>query len=139
MTAFEQLIQGHAELTDGAITVTNICTEAKISRASYYRSPTAPVIKTLLTAADTARPELDELRAEVTRLRRVERALRREHATQLRELKDTNATYANHIQLLTLANAELRTENHKLQRHAAQHGNIRVLGHHSARAKPTNE
>jgi hypothetical protein len=58
------------ELTDGAVTVTSICTEAGVSRASYYRSPTAPVIKTLLTAPETARPELEELRAEVKRLRK---------------------------------------------------------------------
>lgn len=127
MTAFERLMQGRPELSDGAVTVTNICTEAGISRASYYRSPTAPVIRTLLTAPDTTRPELDELREEVKRLRHAERALRREHATQLRELKDTNATYANHIQLLTLANTQLRGENHQLRQQAARHTNLRVL------------
>ncbi|GAA4736884.1 hypothetical protein [Phytohabitans rumicis] len=127
MAAFERLMQGRPELTDGAITVTNICTEAGISRASYYRSPAAPVIKSILAAPETTRPEPDELREEVTRLRQTERALRREHAAQLRELKDTITTYANQIQLLTLANAELREENNQLQRQAAKHTNLRVL------------
>jgi hypothetical protein len=31
MAAFERLMQGQPELTDGVITVTNICTEAAIS------------------------------------------------------------------------------------------------------------
>lgn len=42
-------------------------------------------------------------------------------------------TYANHIQLLTLANTELRTENHQLQQQAARHTNLRVLDHNPAR------
>jgi hypothetical protein len=136
MTAFERLMQGRPELTDGAVTVTNICAEAGISRASYYRSPTAPVIKTLLAAPDTVRPELGELRDEVARLRRAERALRRDHAVQLRDLKDTVTTYANHIQLLTLANTELRAENHQLQQQAAQHSNLRVLDRGPAPGTP---
>lgn len=41
--------------------------------------------------------------------------------------KDTITTYANQLQLLTLANAELREENNQLQRQAAQHTNLRVL------------
>jgi hypothetical protein len=86
-----------------------------------------------LTAPETARSELEELRAEVKRLRQAERTLRREHAAEQRELKDANATYANHIQLLTLANTELRTENHQLQQQAARHTNLRVLDHNPAR------
>jgi methylphosphotriester-DNA--protein-cysteine methyltransferase len=38
MAAFERMMQGRPELTDGTLTVTNICIEAGISRASYYRS-----------------------------------------------------------------------------------------------------
>ena len=37
--AFERLTRGRPEITDGALTVSNICTEAGVSRASYYRSP----------------------------------------------------------------------------------------------------
>ncbi|MFJ6216736.1 hypothetical protein ACIQGZ_25910 [Streptomyces sp. NPDC092296] len=32
------------EITDGTVTVVNICTEAGISRASYYRSPVAAAV-----------------------------------------------------------------------------------------------
>lgn len=135
MTAFERLMQGRPELTDGAVTVTNICVEAGVSRASYYRSPVAPIIKTLLTDPDTTCPELEELRAEVKRLRQAERTLRRQHAAEQREMKDTIATYANHIQLLTLANAELRADNHTLQQQAARHTNLRVLDHDPAHRK----
>ena len=111
------------------------CSEAGISRASYYRSPTAPIIKSLLTTPATVRPELDELREQVKRLRQAERVLRREHAGQLRELKDTNATYANHIQLLTLANAELRAENHQLQQQVDGNSDVRVLDRPTSTAR----
>ncbi|MFF3584313.1 tyrosine-type recombinase/integrase [Streptomyces mirabilis] len=37
--AFERLMHGLPELTDGKITVVNLCTEAGASCASYYRSP----------------------------------------------------------------------------------------------------
>ena len=56
MTAFVRLMQGRPELTDGAVTVTNICAEAGVSRASYYRSPVAPIIKTLLTTRTPPAP-----------------------------------------------------------------------------------
>ncbi|MFF0043364.1 hypothetical protein ACFYRG_45520 [Streptomyces mirabilis] len=36
--AFERLMHGLPELTDGKITVVNLCTEAGASCASYYRS-----------------------------------------------------------------------------------------------------
>lgn len=127
MAAFERLMQGRPEVTDGTITATNICVEAGVSRASYYRSPVAAVVKDILEAPQTRRPELDELREEVKRLRHAERALRRDHAAETRELKDTIATYANQIQLLTLANADLRAENQRLRQQVEKHGAVRVL------------
>ncbi|MEU6032048.1 hypothetical protein ABZ825_34445 [Streptomyces tauricus] len=93
----------------------NIATEDGASRASYYRSPVAPAIKKILSAPDVKRPEVDEFKAEVARLRKHERALRQEHAAEVRELKDATATYANQIQILALRNAELEEDAGKLR------------------------
>lgn len=120
MGAFERLMLGHPEITDGRTTVTNICTEAGVSRASYYRSPVASAVKEIMEAPQTRLPEVDELHNEVRQLRQTERRLRSKHATEIRELKDTIAIYANQIQLLTLANAELRATNQRLVETAAR-------------------
>jgi len=129
MAAFERLMQGRPEVTDGTITATNICLEAGVSGASYYRSPVAALIKDILKAPQTRCPELDQLHDEVKQLRQTERTLRRDYAAETREFKDTIATYANHIQLLTLTltNAELREENQRLRQQADKHGNVHVL------------
>lgn len=114
MEAFERLMHGLPELTDGKITIVNLCTEAGVSRASFYRSPAAQAVKEILEAPQTRRPEPEELRAEVARLKKAERELRSEHAAEVRELKDSLATYANQIQVLTLRNVELESENARL-------------------------
>ncbi|QHC30765.1 hypothetical protein [Streptomyces sp. HF10] len=62
MEAFEQLMHGLSELTDGKITIVDLCTEAGVSRASYYRSPAAQAVKEILEAPQTGRPEPEELR-----------------------------------------------------------------------------
>ncbi len=110
MRAFERLLDGRPEITDGSVNVVNIAVEAGVSRASYYRSPVARAIKEILTAPDTKRPEVDEHKAEVTRLRKELREFRREKAGEVRELKTTVATYANQIQVLALRNAELEAD-----------------------------
>ena len=115
IATFERLMLGRPEITDGTVTVTNICVESGISRASYYRSPVAAAIKEILHAPQARRPELDELRQQVKHLKKTERDLRREHATEVRELTATIKTYANQIQTLTLANAELHHGNGKLR------------------------
>ncbi|MFF3354107.1 hypothetical protein ACFYWN_15895 [Streptomyces sp. NPDC002917] len=128
MEAFERLMHGLPELTDGKITVVNLCTEAGVSRASYYRSPVAKEVKEILEAPQTRRPEPEELRADVSRLKRAERELRSEHAGEVRELKDTVATYANQIQALALRNAELETHNARLLEQMRRSGeNVAVL------------
>ncbi|MCW2902604.1 MAG: hypothetical protein JWO67_4869 [Streptosporangiaceae bacterium] len=128
MEAFERLMHGLLELTDGKITIVNLCTEAGVSRASYYRSPVAQAVKEILDAPQTRRPEPEELRAEVSRLKKKERELRTEHATEVRELKDTAATYANQIQVLTLRNAELEAQNARLLQQLRHSGeNVTVL------------
>lgn len=115
IATFERLMLGRPEITDGTVSVTNICAESGVSRASYYRSPVAAAIKEILHAPEARRPELDELRQQVKHLKKTERDLRREHATEVRELTATIKTYANQIQALTLANAELDDGNHKLR------------------------
>ncbi|WP_327749798.1 hypothetical protein [Streptomyces europaeiscabiei] len=128
MEAFERLMHGLPELTDGKITIVNLCTEAGVARASYYRSPVAQAVKQILEAPQTRRPEPEELRVEVSRLRKAERQLRREHATEVRELKDTVTTYANQIQVLALRNAELEAANARLVEQLRQGGgNVAVL------------
>lgn len=91
--AFERLMLGRPEITDGTLTVSNICTEAGVSRASYYRSPQAALIKKLLDTPKTQRPETEDLRAQVKQLAKTERQLRTEHAAQVRELRATIKTY----------------------------------------------
>ncbi|MFI6883818.1 hypothetical protein [Streptosporangium canum] len=103
MDGFERLMPGRPEISDGTVTVINICVEAGVSRASYYRSPVAAVVKELLAAPAVARPEVEELRAEIARLKKAERKLRSDKAEEIRDLADTMDTYANHIQVLTCA------------------------------------
>ncbi|AWL41941.1 MAG TPA: hypothetical protein DD420_24820 [Streptomyces sp.] len=110
MRAFEQLMDGRPEISDGSVTVVNIAAEAGISRASYYRSPVAAAIKGILAAPATERPEVDELKSEAARLRKELRKLRRQKAEEIGELGQTVAVYANHIQVLTLRNKELEGE-----------------------------
>lgn len=114
--AFERLILGHPEITNGALTVSNICAEAGVSRASYYRSPHAAEIKRRLDAPQTPRPEIENLRQQVKQLKKTEQALRSEHAAQVRELKHTVKTYANQIQALALRAAQLEDDNQRPER-----------------------
>ncbi|MFJ5817244.1 hypothetical protein ACIQGT_25595 [Streptomyces sp. NPDC093108] len=88
----------------------------------------AQAVKDILDVPRTRRPEPEELRAEVSRLKKTEGELRSEHAAEVRELKDTAATYANQIQVLTLLNAELETKNARLLERLRQSGdNVAVL------------
>ncbi|WP_336216001.1 hypothetical protein [Nonomuraea sp. LPB2021202275-12-8] len=116
MNGFERLMVGRPEISDGTVTVTNICVEAGVSRASYYRSPVAAVVKELLAAPAVARPEVEELKAEISRLKKAERKLRSEKAADIRELTDTVSTYADHIQVLTMRNAQLEEENQRYRK-----------------------
>ncbi len=113
--AFERLTVGRAEITDGALTVSNICIEAGVSRASYYRSGQAAAIKALLDTPPTQRPEIENLREQVKDLNKTERTLRAEHAAETRELRDTAKTYANQIQALALHVSQLSDDNRRLR------------------------
>jgi FtsZ-binding cell division protein ZapB len=113
--AFERLMLGRPEITDGTLTISNICAEAGVSRASYYRSPQAVTIKRALDTPQTPRPEIEDLRAQLTQLNKTERELRSQHAAEIRELRDTIKTYANQIQSLALGNAQLQEDNQRLR------------------------
>jgi hypothetical protein len=120
--AFERLMLGRAEITDGTLTVSNICTEAGVSRVSYYRSPQAAAIKELLDAPRTQRPEVDDLRTQVKQLTRTERQLRAEHAGEVRDLRETVRTYANQIRVLALHADQLKRESEQLRNDLARPG-----------------
>lgn len=105
--AFERILTGQPQRTSGALTVTTLCTEAGISRATYYRSPLAKIITGLFKAPAPPRPQTDILAAEITRLKNAERELRSRRAAEREELRATIATYAQHIQVLTLRLTEL--------------------------------
>ena len=113
--AFERIMSGHPEHTDGTLTVTALCTESGISRATYYRSPLAKTITALLQPPDAPRPQTDTLTTEIARLKQAARALRSQHAAEQRETRATLAAYANHIQALSLRNAELEADNAALR------------------------
>lgn len=115
--AYHRLSTGESATTDGSITVTNLCTEAGVSRASYYRSPVSAVVTDLLATAQAPRSEIATLRDQVRELKAADKQLRRRHAEQIRELKATVDTYANQIQILALRNANLDADNQRLRAH----------------------
>ncbi|MFC9916503.1 hypothetical protein [Streptomyces sp. NPDC127197] len=84
-------------------------------------SPLAKIITGLLRTPDAPRPQTDTLTADIARLKKADRTLRSQHAAEQREARPTIAAYANHIQTLSLRNAELETENATL-REALHHG-----------------
>jgi septal ring factor EnvC (AmiA/AmiB activator) len=127
-TAYDRLTHGHAEITDGQLTITNICLEAGVSRASFYRSAHAGDIRRALTNPDVPRPETEQLRQQVQQLKQSDKTLRSQHATEIRELRATVKTYANQIQVLALRVNQLEDDNQRLQHRLQETGdNITTL------------
>lgn len=120
MRAFEQLMLGRPEITDGRTSAVNISAEAGVSRASYYRSPVSAAIKEVLGAPQAERPEAEQLRQETARLKKAVQELRSEKAAEIRELRSTVAAYANQIQILALRNAQLEADATRLQAQVAE-------------------
>jgi hypothetical protein len=113
--AYDTLTAGRPGTTDGQLTVTNICTEAGISRASFYRSPLAGRIRAdLADPGSTRRPEAEQLRAKVRELTAADKELRSKHAAEIRDLRATVRTYANQIQILTLRTSQLEDDSKQL-------------------------
>jgi hypothetical protein len=114
--ALTRLLAGQPAVTDGELTVTNLCEEAGVGRDSYYRTP--GVVARFTAAKTSATPpgtELARLRDQVAPLKREITDLKRDHAAQISELEDQLKTYAGQIQVLTLANQQLRQDNQKLR------------------------
>jgi len=113
--AHDALTAGRPGVSDGRLTISNICLEAGISRASFYRSPLAATIRRDLADPGTAkRPEADQLRAKIRELTAADKQLRSEHAAQIRDLRATVRAYANQIQILALRAGQLEDDNKRL-------------------------
>ena len=102
--ALTRLLAGQPTVTDGELTVSNLCREAGVGRDSFYRSP--PEFKDAVVAAQANReaqqPELVALREEITALKRERKQTASDHAATVRELEETIRVYANQIQVLAL-------------------------------------
>ncbi|MFD1662346.1 hypothetical protein ACFSL4_30185 [Streptomyces caeni] len=73
--AFERIVTGTPEHTSSALTVSTLCAEAGIPRATCYRSPLAEIITGLLRTPDAPRPQTDTLAADIARLKKADRML----------------------------------------------------------------
>jgi hypothetical protein len=115
--ALTRLLAGQATLTDGQLNVTNLCREAGVGRDSYYRSP--PTFKETFETARAnqagQRPELAALRQQTAEIKREHQRMTRERNDTLRAVQETVQIYANQIQALALANAELHEDNRRLR------------------------
>ncbi|MDX3130030.1 hypothetical protein PV367_09550 [Streptomyces europaeiscabiei] len=113
--AFEWIVTGSPEHTSGALSVSTLCAEAGISRATYYRSLLAKSITGLLRTPDAPRLQTDTLPTDIARLKKADRTLRSQRTAEQREACATITAYANHIQVLSLRNDELEAENATLR------------------------
>ena len=114
--ALTRLLAGQPSVTDGELTVSNLCREAGVGRDSYYRTPAAVARFTAArTTADTPGTELAQLRGRAAALAREVKDGKRDHAAQIAELEDQVKIYAGQIQVLALTNQELRDENQQLR------------------------
>ncbi|MHB1850337.1 MAG: hypothetical protein ACYCVO_15305 [Acidimicrobiales bacterium] len=113
--AFDRLVARELKDHDRRLTVSELCAEAGVSRASFYRSAHAGDIRRALADPDAASDAaLEELRVRVCQLTRAEAMLRSDHGAEVRELRATVATYANQIQLLALRVGQLEEDNRRL-------------------------
>lgn len=114
--ALTRLLAGQPSVTDGELTVTNLCREAGVGRDSYYRTPAAVARFTAARdSAATPGTELARLRDQVSVLKSEITDLKRGHAAQMNELEDQVKTYAGQIQVLALASHELQQDNRHLR------------------------
>jgi hypothetical protein len=89
--ALTRLLAGQPAVTDGELTVTNLCEEAGVGRDSYYRTPGVVARFTAAkTSATTPGTELARLRDQVVPLKREITDLKRDHAAQISELKTSS-------------------------------------------------
>ncbi|MGW3199206.1 hypothetical protein ACWDBD_32495 [Streptomyces sp. NPDC001118] len=131
--ALTRLLAGQPTVTDGALTVRNLCQEAGVGRDAYYRADDA--FKQKFAQArdnrDAHQPEVVHLREQIRQLKRAETELRRDHTQTVRALEETIRTYANQIQVLALHSAELQAENDRLRQAMEVAAEIPRLGAHT--------
>lgn len=134
MAAFERLTQGHPNLTDGTVNVTNLCAEAGISRASYYRSPAPRSSRNCSKRRPPRRRSSTGYPMKSDSSDAPSATCGADTPPPSASSRTPSRPTRNRIQILTPANAELRDENNRLQRQAEQHTNVRRL--HTSRPKP---
>ncbi|MFE2867863.1 hypothetical protein [Embleya sp. NPDC059259] len=128
--ALSRLLAGQPTVTDGAVNVANLCREAGVGRDSFYRSPQEfkDRFKAALANSTDNQPEVLQLRTKLARLKHESKETGRRQAETIQDLEETNKIYADHIQVLTLANAELAAENQRLRAHInPREGNVMRL------------
>ncbi|MER6170690.1 hypothetical protein [Streptosporangium sp. NPDC001681] len=126
--AMSRLLAGQPTISDGELTVSNLCREAGVGRDSYYRcSEIVEKFTAAKTNIEARKPELIQLRDEVTELRRQARQQAQQAAEGRRELEELVKNYANQIQVLALRNAELEAECRRLRKHVEADRKVRPL------------
>jgi cell division protein FtsB len=131
--ALTRLLAGQPAVTDGELTVTNLCKEAGVGRDSYYRTRAAVARFTAARdSAATPGTELARLRDQVAALKREITDLKRDHSAQISEMEDQLKIYAGQIQVLALANQQLQQDNQRL-RDGTGHARAAVSNLHPVR------
>lgn len=121
--ALSRLLAGQPTVTDGELTVSNLCTEAGVGRDSFYRTDgMAEKFRTARDNAETTKPEVIQLRDQIAELKRKAKRAAKEHNADLTDLAATIKIYANQIQALALANETMERDN-RILRERLENGN----------------
>ena len=91
----------------------NLCAEAQVPRASFYRSARAAEFQQILNDPGQ-QPQAEQLRRQASQLKAADKEQRSQHAADLRDAREQVKIYANHIQVLTLRLAQLAEEHAQL-------------------------
>lgn len=114
--ALSRLVAGHPEVTDGSLTVSNLCREAGVDRDSFYHTNNmAGRLAAAQSNTQVHRPEVAVLRDEVILLKAETQTAVKDRRAHLADLERTIQIYANQIQVLALANQALTKENRQLR------------------------
>jgi|HubBroStandDraft_3_1064219.scaffolds.fasta_scaffold286248_1 hypothetical protein len=111
--ALLRLQTGRPEHTDGRLTVKNLCAEAQVPRASFYRSARAAEFQQLLNDPGQ-QPQAEQQRRQASQRKAADKEERSQNAADLREAREQVKIYANHIQVLTLRLTQLAEEHAQL-------------------------
>jgi hypothetical protein len=111
--ALLRLQAGRPEHTDGKLNVKNLCAEAQVPRASFYRSAHAAEFQRILNDP-RQQPQAEQQRRKASQRKASGHQQHAQRAADLREAREQARTYANHIQVLTLRLAQVTAENAQL-------------------------